>query len=113
MEQIKQLINKEDTLMMIVQEQHTASYVGSGDMMVLATPIMIAMMENVAMVMLSRVLEQSQSSVGVEINCKHTKATALGAKVSATAKVAKVEGRRVDFVITACNEAGETIGEAT
>ncbi|MFI3321082.1 MAG: thioesterase family protein [Rikenellaceae bacterium] len=108
---MENLVGKSHSISMKVEEQHTASYVGSGDMMVFATPIMIALMENAAMSLLSLALSIEDSSVGTAVDCKHTRATAVGAVVTATATVDKVDGRAVEFTIVATDEKGE-IGTA-
>lgn len=89
-----------------VEEQHLAVNVGSGDLRVLATPMMMALMENAAMLAVAPALEPGQSTVGIHISSSHLKPTGLGHIVSATAELVKVDGRKLSFRITASDEAG-------
>lgn len=80
---------------------------GSGDMEVLATPAMVALMEYVAMNEAARYCEQGQTTVGVTINVAHTRATPLGGDVRATAHLLGQEGRKLSFEVVAMDERGE------
>lgn len=93
-----------------VEEQHLAVNVGSGDLRVLATPMMMALMENAAMLAVAPELEEGQSTVGGQISSSHIKPTGLGHTVTATAELIKVDGRKLSFHITAADEEG-VIGE--
>lgn len=93
-----------------VQEQHLAVNAGSGDLRVLATPMMMALMENAAMMAVAAELEDGQSTVGGQITSSHIKPTGLGHNVSATAELVKIEGRKLFFRISASDEDG-IIGE--
>ncbi len=95
----------------IVEEKHLASLVGSGDQNVFSTPSLVALMENSAMNVINKYLEKGETSVGVEINVKHLASTPLGMKVSSTAEITEVDGRKVTFFIEAFDEK-EKIGEA-
>lgn len=97
---------------MIVEEQHTAKAVGSGDLLVLATPAMIALMEGQAMRVAAQCCTPQQTTVGTQINVAHTRATPLGAQVKAQAQLIEQEGRRLLFRITASDQKGE-IGSGT
>lgn len=94
-----------------VQPEDTAAVYGSGKLSVLATPAMIALMENTAMKCIENELESGKDSVGIEINAKHIKATAVGKKVHCRATVSEVDGRRIRFELEARDESG-TIGTA-
>lgn len=98
------------TSKLMVQEQHLAVNVGSGDLRVLATPMMMALMENAAMMAVAAELEDGQSTVGGQISSSHIKPTGLGHEISATAELVKVEGRKLWFRISASDEEG-IIGE--
>ncbi len=98
------------TSRLCVEEQHLAINVGSGDLRVLATPMMMALMENAAMMAVADHLEDGQSTVGGQIASSHIKPTGLGHEVMATAELVKVEGRKLWFRITASDDEG-TIGE--
>lgn len=96
----------------VVTDDNTAEHVGSGDLAVFATPTMAALMENAAMLAVAPALEAGQTTVGSEINISHIKPTGIGAKVSATAVLAAVEGRKLSFNVAAYDEEG-MIGEGT
>ena len=98
------------TSTLLVEEKHLACNVGSGDLPVLATPMMMALMENAAMLAVAPELEESQSTVGGQISSSHLKPTGLGHTVTATAELIAVEGRKLKFKVTATDEEG-LIGE--
>lgn len=89
-----------------VQPKDTAIVYGSGKLEVFATPAMVALMENTAVRCLETYLEKGQDTVGIEINVKHIKATAVGGKVNCKATVKEIEGRRIRFEIEAEDEQG-------
>lgn len=93
-----------------VSESHLAVNVGSGDLRVLATPMMMALMENAAMLAVAPELEEGQSTVGGQIASSHLKPTGMGHTVTATAELVKVEGRKLYFKVFASDEEG-LIGE--
>ena len=94
-----------------VEERHLACSVGSGDLPVFATPMMVALMENAAMICAQPLLGEGQSTVGAQISTTHIKPTSLGKTVSAEATLTKREGRRLYFSIVARDDEG-VIGEA-
>ena len=79
---------------------------------VLATPIMILMMENAALNAIRAYLEPGESAVGSAISVRHLAATPTGHSVTATAEVIGVAGRRIEFAVSARDEV-EVIGEGT
>ncbi len=90
----------------------TALAVGSGDMEVLATPMMMALMENAAMLAVVEELPEGCTTVGGHIESSHVKPSKVGAEVSATATLTKVEGKKLTFHIVAkMND--NIIGEGT
>lgn len=93
-----------------VEECHLAINVGSGDLRVLATPSMIALMEEAAMRAVAPYLPQGSTTVGGRIASVHVKPTAHGCSISATATLKSVEGKKLEFSIEARDEAG-VIGE--
>jgi excisionase family DNA binding protein len=97
---------------LLVEETHTASHLGSGGVEVLATPVMVALMEDAARSSVDSKLEQGQISVGVNLNVSHLAATPVGMRVTARAELAAVEGRRLTFTVEAHDER-EKIGEGT
>ena len=98
--------------MLVVATTHTASHLGSGGVEVLATPIMIALMEDAARTLVDSKLDPGQISVGVNLNVTHLAATPLGMRVIARAKLLTVEGRKLTFEVEAHDER-EKIGEGT
>lgn len=96
----------------LVEQEDTARVVGSGDLLVYATPCMVALMEGAAYESIAPFLAGDESSVGVSMNVAHTAATPVGMEVRAESVVTAVEGRKVTFEIVAYDEAGE-IGRAT
>lgn len=96
----------------LVEKEDTAQYVGSGSLLVYATPCLAALMEGAACAAIEEALPQGQTSVGTALNLEHLSATPVGLDVRASAEVTAVEGRKITFAITALDEAGE-IGRAT
>jgi fluoroacetyl-CoA thioesterase len=97
---------------LVVATTHTASHLGSGGVDVLATPIMIALMEDAARTLVDSKLDPGQMSVGVNLNVTHLAATPLGMRVTARAKLLAVDGRKLNFEVEAHDER-EKIGEGT
>ena len=95
-----------------VGEEHTAPRIGSGKIRVLATPVMINLIEAAALKAAEHLLPEGHQSLGTLLNVKHIAATPVGMKIKATATVTKVEGRNIWFDVTAEDEK-ETIGGAT
>lgn len=95
-----------------VTTELTAGAMGSGDLPVLATPAMMALMENAAMLAVRDALEEGQTTVGGQITASHLCPTKVGQRVTATAEVTAVEGRKIYFKVSA--HAGDTLlGEGT
>jgi predicted thioesterase len=97
---------------LVVAEEHTAPRVGSGRVHVLATPVMINLIEAAALSAIEHLLPSGHQSLGTLLNVRHTAATPVGMRVSATAQVIAVEGRLVRFRVEAHDEK-EAIGEGT
>jgi fluoroacetyl-CoA thioesterase len=100
------------TSALIVDESRTARSMGSGDMDVLATPAMTALMENAAMKTVAAELPEGSTTVGGQISCSHLKPSPIGATIEATARLEKIDGRKLTFSITARQD-GEVIGEGS
>ncbi len=96
----------------LVEREDTALEVGSGSLLVYATPCMAALMEAAACEAIEKGLSEGETTVGIELNLKHIAATPVGLEVRATAEVAAVDGKIISFSIEAFDEAGK-IGEAT
>ena len=74
---------------------------GSGDLPVLATPAMMALMENAAMLAVAPHLPEGSTTVGGHISASHIKPTPIGETVTATATVVKVDGKKIEFEVKA------------
>ena len=96
----------------VVTDELTASALGSGLVPALATPAMIALMENASVSAIREYLEAGETSVGIEVNVKHLAATPVGMLVRARAEVLSVDKRRVTFRVEAW-DGKERIGEGT
>ncbi len=95
-----------------VEREDTAAEVGSGSLLVYATPCMVALMEGAACEAIRDFLEEGQTSVGTELCITHSSATPVGMEVRAQAEITAVDGRVVTFAVQAYDEAG-LIGEGT
>lgn len=89
----------------------TALAMGSGDLGVLATPAMIALMENAAMIAASPLLEEGLTTVGASIECTHLRPTLPGRLIEAEAILTKTDGKKLYFEIEA-REGASIIGRA-
>ena len=96
----------------LVEREDTAVEVGSGSLLVYATPCMVALMEGAACEAIANCLPDSKTTVGTELNISHLSATPVGLEVRAEAEVTAVEGNTISFKVTAFDEAGK-IGEGT
>ena len=85
----------------IVVQHLTAKAIGSGDLPVLATPAMIALMENAAMLAVAPHLAETDTTVGGYMESSHLKPTAMGDEVEAEAVLVKIEGKALHFDIAA------------
>ena len=94
----------------VVTQENTAQAVGSGLVPVFATPYMIALMENAAVNAVQAQLAPDEGTVGIRLDITHDAATPIGMKVWAEAEVTSVEGRKLTFTVTACDEAGRIGG---
>lgn len=86
---------------MRVTEGNTAEFIGSGDMAVLATPAMIALMENAAMLAVALHIDEGDTTVGSMISTTHLKPSKVGNTISAIAELTEVDGRKLSFKIEA------------
>ena len=89
---------------LVVGEEHTAPSIGSGKVRVLATPVMINLIEAAALAAIEHLLPAGYQSLGTHLDVRHLAATPVGMKVRATARVAKVDGRAVSFEVSAHDE---------
>lgn len=94
----------------------TAASMASGDLPVLATPRMVALMEEAACLALAPALPPEFTSVGTRVDVRHQAASPLGVTVTALARITAVDGSRVSFEVTATHAvAGDlvVVGEGT
>ncbi len=96
----------------LVEREDTALEVGSGSLLVYATPCMVALMEGAACEAIAAAIPEGKTSVGTALNISHLAATPVGLEVYAEAEVTEVDGNTITFSITAYDEAGK-IGEGT
>jgi predicted thioesterase len=95
-----------------VVQDNTAISAGSGTLPVFATPFMCALMEKAAWMAIAPALEEGDSSVGTKLSISHLSASPVGLKVWAESEVTAVDGKRIEFKVTAGDEKG-LIGEGT
>jgi fluoroacetyl-CoA thioesterase len=106
-------IGTKATATLVVKPEHLASRFKDAMLpAVFATPMMIRVMENAALDAIKPYLEPGESAVGTSVDVKHLSATPVGHEVRATAEVVRVEGKRIDYVVSASDEQGE-IGKGT
>ena len=100
------------TSTLVVSKDHVAAMMGSGDLHVFATPAMVALMENAAMLAVAPHLPEGSTTVGAMMNTSHVKPSPVDETIQATAVLTEVEGRKLIFSIKAEDSKG-VIGEAT
>jgi len=101
------------TFAMIVRPEHLANQFKDAILpQVFATPVMVLTMENAALNAIRDYLDPGESAVGTAVDVKHLAATPVGHRVEAEAEVTAVDGRRIEFKVTARDET-EEIGRGT
>ena len=100
------------TAELVVAPEHTAPFVGSGRIAVLATPVMINVIEAAALAAVEHLLPEGHQSLGIHLDVSHVAATPVGLRVTASAEVLRVEGRTITFRVDARDEI-EPIGGGT
>jgi predicted thioesterase len=100
------------TAAITVGAEHTAPRVGSGKVHVLATPVMINMMEAAALDAIEALLPEGHQSLGTHLNVGHYAATPVGMRLRATALVTRIDGRTVEFRVEAFDDK-ERVGDGT
>lgn len=100
------------TAELVVNPEHTAPHVGSGKIAVLATPVMVNLMEAAALAAVEVHLPQGYQTLGIRLDVSHIAATPIGMQVRAHAELARVNGRQLRFRVVAEDEV-EVIGEGT
>ena len=96
----------------MVGTRDTAPHVGSGKIKVLATPVLVMLLEEAALNAVEGLLPAGHQTVGTRLDVSHTAATPVGMRVQASAEVIRVEGRKLTFRVWADDEL-ERIGEGT
>jgi predicted thioesterase len=96
----------------LVGTRDTAPHVGSGKIKVLATPVMVSLMEEAALNAVEGLLPMGHQTVGTRLDISHVAATPVGMRVIAQAELARIDGRRLIFKVVARDER-ELIGEGT
>lgn len=96
----------------LVSDNMLAVSVGSGEVSVYATPMMVALIEKAASSVLSQFLDEGETSVGTNISVNHIAATPIGMSVYAIAEIKAADGRKVTFDVKAYDECG-LIGKGT
>ena len=94
----------------VVGEEHTAPRVGSGRVRVLATPVMINLMEAAALAAAEHLLPPGHQSLGTHLDVRHYAATPVGMRLRATAALTKIDGRTMEFRVEAHDEK-ERVGD--
>ena len=97
---------------LVVGPEHTAPFVGSGRIAVLATPVMINVIEVAALEAVEHLLPAGHQSLGIHLDVGHVAATPVGLQVIATAEVVRVQGRTITFRVEA-RDPFEAIGSGT
>jgi fluoroacetyl-CoA thioesterase len=96
------------TFTLLVQPEHLANRFKDATLPpVLATPVMIMVMENAALNAIRAYLDPGESAVGTAVNIRHLAATPVGRQVTGEAEVTRVEGRRIEFAVRATEGAKE------
>jgi fluoroacetyl-CoA thioesterase len=96
--------------LLVVGEEHTAPFVGSGRVRVLATPVMINLMEAAALDAVEKLLPAGHQSLGIRLDVRHYAATPVGMRVRVTAELIRIDGRTLDFRVEARDDK-EPIGD--
>lgn len=96
----------------VVAHEHTAPFVGSGKVRVLATPVMINLFEAAALACAEHLLAPGHQSLGIHLDVRHVAATPVGMEVTATAELVGIDARKLVFRVEARDER-ELIGDGT
>lgn len=94
----------------LVERADTAYEVGSGSLLVYATPCMVALMEGAACEAIGAAIPEEKTTVGIELSISHLAATPVGMEVRAEAEITAIDGNTLTFSVTAYDESGK-IGE--
>jgi fluoroacetyl-CoA thioesterase len=97
---------------LLVGVEHTAPSIGSGLVPVLATPVMINVIEAAALAAVEHLLPAGHQSLGIHLDIRHFAATPIGMRVRATAELIAVDGRTLSFRVAARDDK-EPIGDGS
>jgi len=97
---------------LLVGVEHTAPSIGSGLVPVLATPVMINVIEAAALAAVEHLLPAGHQSLGIHLDVRHFAATPIGMRVNATAELIAVDGRTLTFRVEARDDR-EPIGDGS
>ena len=106
-------INKEFNKTYLVKENNTAKNMGSGDLDVLATPSLVAFMENAAKEYLNTFLPEELGSVGSNININHLAPTLVGKEITVQGKITEIIKEKIIIFSLEAYEKDKKIGDAT
>lgn len=109
---MKMTIGTKHEVEVTVTEEITAAKVKSGSLPVLATPYMVALMEQAASELCDKFVDEGISTVGTALNISHLAPTCVGGKVKAVATLTAFDGRKASFDVEAFDDAG-LIGKGT
>jgi predicted thioesterase len=105
-------IGLEGSADLLVGPEHTAPRVGSGRVPVLATPVMINVIEAAALAAVEHLLPSGHQSLGIHLDVRHFAATPVGMRIRATAELTAIDGRTLSFRVAARDDK-EPIGDGT
>ena len=97
-------LGREGLVEQIVRPEHGADRFQNAGVTVLATPVLCHWFESAAVRAIAEQLESGESTVGTRLTIEHLKATPVGMQVRVTARVLAVDGRRVDFEVSAFDD---------
>ena len=89
---------------LLVGAEHTAPHVGSGRVPVLATPVMINLIEAAALAAVEHLLPSGHQSLGIHLDIRHFAATPVGMRVWASCELTRIDGRTLVFTAEAHDE---------
>lgn len=100
------------TVTLVVEHEHTAKHLGSGNVHVFATPQMVRLMEIASVQAVDHLLPEGYRTVGIGLDVRHLAATPVGMTVTAKSELIQVDGRKLVFRVEVWDEQ-EKIGEGT
>ena len=109
---MKMTIGTKHEVTVTVTDDITAARVKSGSLAVLATPYMVALMEQAASELCDKFVPEGISTVGTMLNISHLAPTPVGAEVKAVATLTDFDGRKACFEVEAYDAVG-LIGKGT